>query len=206
MKCVTFGAPGEIEPLHRLLHQTIGVGDALVLAQMLHPGFHEERFQGYGHRRQRPRTRPSDRRRRAAARARACHRLEKRRRDPAGRMRYSTVTRTGPRSCAISCVVIGAGQCMDGVRSIPRRFAASTPSQRNGGEPCRRRQENVPPAARPCGNFAPGRAAERQATEKHRGVERQPAPAHPIRQRNLRGDAQRRQRRNPRRTRRSRSR
>src|SRR3984957_15359163 len=32
-------------------------------------------------------------------------------------MRYSTVTRTGPRSGSIACVVTGAGQCMDGDRS-----------------------------------------------------------------------------------------
>ena len=37
----------------------------------------------------------------------------------ADRMRYSTVTRTGPRSCSIACAVIGAGQCIDGVRSTP---------------------------------------------------------------------------------------
>ena len=28
--------------MHAFLHQPIGIGDALVLAQMLHPGFHQE--------------------------------------------------------------------------------------------------------------------------------------------------------------------
>src|SRR6516164_5804059 len=33
-------------------------------------------------------------------------------------MRYSTVTSTGPRSFSIGCAVIGAGQCMEGDKSI----------------------------------------------------------------------------------------
>jgi CO/xanthine dehydrogenase Mo-binding subunit len=32
----------QMEPMHALLHQPIGIGDALVLAQMLHPGLHQE--------------------------------------------------------------------------------------------------------------------------------------------------------------------
>ena len=37
MKWVTLGAPANWKSVHRLLHQAIGIGDALVLPQMLEP-------------------------------------------------------------------------------------------------------------------------------------------------------------------------
>jgi hypothetical protein len=111
-----------------------------------------------------------------------------------GRMRYSTVTRTGPRSSSIACAVTGAGQCIDGVRSTPAPVC-SFHRQVSG------MAATAPAAARKCaagsptqrGNLAPDRAAERQAAEEHRRVQRKPAPAHPIRQRNLRRNGERRQ-------------
>ena len=48
----------QMKPVNRLLHNAIGVGDALVLAQMLHPGFDQERLDNAALPRRRPRTRP----------------------------------------------------------------------------------------------------------------------------------------------------
>src|ERR1700688_784731 len=36
------GLAGQLEAVHRLLYQPVGIGDTLVLAQMLHPRFDEE--------------------------------------------------------------------------------------------------------------------------------------------------------------------
>ena len=33
-----------MKSVHGLLHDTVGIGDTLMLAQMLHPRFHEKRF------------------------------------------------------------------------------------------------------------------------------------------------------------------
>ena len=38
------------------------------------------------------------------------------------RIRYSTVTRTGPRCSSTSCTSMGSGQCMEGVRSSAAPF------------------------------------------------------------------------------------
>ena len=108
-----------MKSVHRLLHHAVGIGDALMLAQMLHPRFDQKRFERYGPLRRRPRTRPRHRRRRAAARCSSLAMALRKAARSCGRMRYSTVTSTGPRSCSMSCAVSGAGQCMDGVRSTP---------------------------------------------------------------------------------------
>jgi hypothetical protein len=39
-----FRCAGQIEAMHAFLHQPIGIGDALVLAQMLYARFHKESF------------------------------------------------------------------------------------------------------------------------------------------------------------------
>ena len=48
-----------------------------------------------------------------------------------------------------------------------------------------------------CGDLAPKRAAERQAAEEDGAEDREPAAAHPVRQRDLRGDIERRQNGDP---------
>jgi hypothetical protein len=71
------------------------------------------------------------------------------------------------------------------------------PGQRDGGDRAGGGKKMGRRQSEPCGNFAPYRTAERQAAEEHRGVQGKPAPAHPIRQRDLRGNAQGGKRRNP---------
>src|SRR5580704_8686171 len=39
------GRARQREPVHRVLHQAIRIGDAFVLAKMLHPGFDKEGFE-----------------------------------------------------------------------------------------------------------------------------------------------------------------
>ena len=39
------GIAVHMKSVHGLLHDTVGIGDALMLAQMLHPRFDEERFE-----------------------------------------------------------------------------------------------------------------------------------------------------------------
>ena len=67
-------------------------------------------------------------------------------------MRYSTVTSTGPRSLAMLCVVIGAGQCIDGERSMPAPVC-SFQRQVSG------MAATAPAAARKCAAGNPSHAA-----------------------------------------------
>ena len=113
------GRAGQMEFVHGVLHHAVGIGDALVLAQVLHPGFDQKRLEHAAVLGGILEHAPGIGAVAAALMLELGDGFEECLRGPAGRMRYSTVTRTGPRSLSMSCDVIGCGQCMEGVRSRP---------------------------------------------------------------------------------------
>ena len=115
----------EVKTVDRVLNDPISIGDTFMLAQVLHPRSDQERLDDTPFLRgvveDAPRIGPI-----AAplilSRANALRKAAL----FLGSMRYSTMIRTGPRSSSIASLVIGAGQCIDGVRSTPAPVAASS--------------------------------------------------------------------------------
>jgi hypothetical protein len=104
-------------------------------------------------------------------------------------MEYSTVTSTGPRSPSMGCIVTGAGQCMEGDRSTSAPVCTAR-SHGNGSEgPCRGEQERGR-QPEPGGDFSPDRAADAQCAEHDGDIHGETATANPLRQGNLRRDAE----------------
>lgn len=112
------GRAAEMKTVNRILDDAIGIGDPLMLAQVLHPGFDQERFHDAPFICSVVEDAPRISSVAAPLMLEPCQRFEERG-SVLGIDAIFDCDQTGPRSSLMACLVIGAGQCIDGVRSTP---------------------------------------------------------------------------------------